>query len=299
MAPPDRTLLVQAPKRSAPRGTVAPCAASAQRSARPRSRCGVFFAGGASGTDATAPLGTAAVLVGGGSRRRLVARSRRAPAARPCRHRGGRRRDRSRRLDGPQHLVVDRRRPLLGRSRERHRHARLRRRRPRRRRASRPAVAIACSPARRGARRSPRLGPARQGDSGARPRRRRQHRAPEGIDRLLECPRSPRGRGARGRPLAPRLGPRALRPAGRRLAALRGHDRDPADAVARGPDRRGGRRRPGALAVRAPCRGRAARAPCHRPRDHASRAGRSRDPLSSRTAPRGRIASRTGGCSAC
>ena len=138
----------------------------------------------------------------GGSRRRLVARARRAPATRPCRLRGGRCRDRSRRLDGPQHLVVDRRRPLLGRSRERHRHARVRRRRPRRRRASRPAVAIARSPARRGARRSPRLGPARQGDPGARPRRCRQRRAPEGIDRLLERPRAPRGRGARARPLA-------------------------------------------------------------------------------------------------
>ena len=96
-----------------------------------------FFAGGASGTDATAPLGTAAVARRGGSRRRLVARSHRAAAPRPRRHRGGRRGDRARRLDGPEHLVVDRRRPLLGRAREGHRPARLRRRRPRRRRPSR------------------------------------------------------------------------------------------------------------------------------------------------------------------
>ena len=94
-----------------------------------------FFAGGASGTDATAPLGTAAVLVAaalvvGWSRGRIA-----LPRLDHAGLVGGRRGGRSRRLDGPQHLVVDRRRPLLGRTRERHRPARLRHRRPRRRRA--------------------------------------------------------------------------------------------------------------------------------------------------------------------
>ena len=51
-----------------------------------------------------------------------------------------------------------------------------------------------------------------------------------------------------------------------------------------GPDRRGGRRRPGALALRSSRRGRAARTPRHRPRRSWSRGGRSRGLRSSRTA---------------
>ena len=60
-----------------------------------------------------------------------------------------------------------------------------------------------------------RLGAARQGDSCARPGRCRPGRAPEGIDRLLECARAARRRCPRARALASRLGARALRrPAG-------------------------------------------------------------------------------------
>ena len=73
----------------------------------------------------------------------------------------------------------------------------------------------------------PALGPGRRGPG----------RPAEGIDRLLERARPPRGCRARPRPLARRLGARALRPAAGALLLFCGHPRDPADPVARRPPR--------------------------------------------------------------
>ena len=138
----------------------------------------------------------------GGSRPRLGRAGGRAPASRPRRPRRGRGRGRSRRLGGPHDLVVDRRRPLLGRAREGLvllafgvvGLAAGRRPGP-------PAARARTSP-RRAARRGLRLGLAREGGSGARPRRRGPGRPPERLDRLLERARPACGRRARPRPLA-------------------------------------------------------------------------------------------------
>ena len=100
------------------------------------------------------------------------------------------------------------------------------------------------------------------------------------------------------RSLAARLGSRALRPPVRRVAPLRGHDRDPADPVARRAHCRCGRRRSGAPAVRTPRRGRAARAARNRPGGRRHGLGVHAARRSSRTVARGRIASPMVVCSA-
>ena len=256
-----------------------------------------LFAGGASGTGATAPLGTAAVRRRGGA---SSSAGRAGAVALPRLDRAGARRRRPPRSasspgSGLTRLVVDRGRPLLGRAREGDRPARLRRRRPRRRRScpGGPLRSLALLLA-AAARCRPRLGAARQGDPGPRPGRRGPRRAAEGIDRLLERARAPRRRGARPRPLARRLGARALRPPGGCAAPLRGHARDPADAVARrarSPGSPSSRSRSGSRErrVEAALLG-AARRPARR---SSSPAGRSRGPRSSRTAARAPIASPT------
>ena len=117
------------------------------------------------------------------------------------------------------------------------------------------------------------VGAARQGASRTRAGRCEPGCASEGIDRLLERARARGRRGARARPLAARRGARALRATGRRAPRLPRRARDPADAV---PRRIAGRRRRRGghpVALRGTSRGGAPRPSLRRPRDRRRRLG--------------------------
>ena len=220
-----------------------------------------LFAGGASGTSATALARDGGRRRRGARRRRLVAGSVAAAPPRSCRRRWQCGRGRARRLDRPDRLVVDRRRPLLGRARQGHRAARVRRRRPRWPPAlpGRPVRTLALVlAAALGAvlvwallgKAIPALGP---DDAGRVARLKGSIGYWNALALLADA--------ALGLGLwLVVVGARPLRPSGRRAAPLRGDDRDPADPVARRGARRGRRRRP----RRSGCRSIASRRPCSR-----------------------------------